>query len=754
MNKNFLLLIMLIVVNDSFAQEQISNLIIPVSYFVSHEKQRNALKDSLSKHKQVSIVGTSGIGKTQFVRMHAYDNKADYDIIWFFDCNVDLNEQFVKLAKQLNSIRNANISENATLAKKEVISYLTHKDKWLLIFDNLKINENNKVQEFIDWESNGNIIFCSQDSEKLPNTIEMALFDKDTTTILANNLLNNKDENDIEFLIKAFNGYPILIVQGIQLLNKIKGLDREEYKNKIYHSADKITTNINMAIQGLKPSAVKLLNKIALLNNQSFSKQLLSVITDSKDTLDDDIYKLSKFLLISNIDPNQGNPIFEMHDIIANKIMELNGAKNNKMYLEDIILKLPKSKNSALSIHVWRASKTISENLEILFKNSEKYNIGVYAMLNLRANLLSLCINDSNICKAKEMIDWFEQKYKEGNFKLWKMSEHQKYHYARYLGIIGAYNRVSLTNFEVAISYVTQALKILDDLNDCDALKFNLHLHLSKSQVSLGNIKITEELLEKMQKLLKQGLQESDVFVIYSLKASLSFIQGRYDEALVYIDKNIEVLTKNGLPPNNRYYTSAYLLRAAILNYLGRYQESYAQAKQLCNMHHLQDEMIAYASKQMARIYTQLARSELGLGKMDECLDHINKAINLYLAKSRDVNDTNYYENPDLAASYVVQGEILFAQDNIKEAIASYKKAYTIYHYLYKDNRQNIAQVSYLYSQAAIAACKSKDLYNYKFFGKSQVKEFGIHHPNTTTMFEYCEQYDMDLWKKQVKVYN
>ncbi|MCC8415869.1 MAG: hypothetical protein LN575_00510 [Rickettsia endosymbiont of Gnoriste bilineata] len=146
MNKKFLLLIILIMVNDSFAQEQISNLIIPVSYFVSHENQRNALKDSLSKHKQVSIVGTSGIGKTQFVRMRAYDNKADYDIIWFFDCNVDLNEQFFKLAKQLNSIRNANISENVTLAKKEVISYLTHKDKWLLIFDNLKINENNKVQ--------------------------------------------------------------------------------------------------------------------------------------------------------------------------------------------------------------------------------------------------------------------------------------------------------------------------------------------------------------------------------------------------------------------------------------------------------------------------------------------------------------------------------------------------------------------------------------------------------------------------------
>jgi hypothetical protein len=68
-------------------------------------------------------------------------------------------------------------------------------------------------------------------------------------------------------------------------LNKIKGLDIEEYKKRIYQSVDKIAININMAIKELKPSAVKLLNKIALLNNQSFSKQLLSITTDSKDTI-------------------------------------------------------------------------------------------------------------------------------------------------------------------------------------------------------------------------------------------------------------------------------------------------------------------------------------------------------------------------------------------------------------------------------------------------------------------------------------
>jgi hypothetical protein len=96
-----------------------------------------------------------------------------------------------------------------------------------------------------------------------------------------------------------------------------------------------------------------------------------------------------------------------------------------------------------------------------------------------------------------------------------------------------------------------------------------------------------------------------------------------------------------------------------------------------------------------------------------------------------------------------VQGDILFAQGNIKGSIESYKKAYGIYHYFYGDKSKNVVQVSDLYNKGAKTACKNKDLYSYKFFGKPQIKEFGIHHPNTIAMFEYCKQYDMDLWVKQ-----
>ena len=162
--------------NSSFANGQISNLITPVSYFVDHVQQLNSLNSSLSKYRKVSIVGTSGIGKTQLVRIYAYENKAKYKLIWFIDCNLNLNQEFVKLAKQLNQSTKTNISEDAELAKKEVMDYLSHQDKWLLVFDNLKINENKKVQDLMDWENNGNLIFCSQDSEILPHPIEMTGF--------------------------------------------------------------------------------------------------------------------------------------------------------------------------------------------------------------------------------------------------------------------------------------------------------------------------------------------------------------------------------------------------------------------------------------------------------------------------------------------------------------------------------------------------------------------------------------------------
>ncbi|MGR0295561.1 tetratricopeptide repeat protein, partial [Klebsiella pneumoniae] len=64
-------------------------------------------------------------------------------------------------------------------------------------------------------------------------------------------------------------------------------------------------------------------------------------------------------------------------------------------------------------------------------------------------------------------------------------------------------------------------------------------------------------------------------------------------------------------------------------NSLGRYQEAYAQAQQLYYIHKpIKNE----DNEIFADIYTEMARSELGLGKIDKASEYINKAIPIFLA--------------------------------------------------------------------------------------------------------------------------
>ncbi|WP_341752420.1 MULTISPECIES: hypothetical protein [unclassified Candidatus Tisiphia] len=423
-----IILILLIMPLNSFAQNQISsqvsNFVAPVTYFVDHVKQLALLTNNLIKYRQASIIGTSGMGKTQLARMYCYENQNNYKLIWFIDCNLDINQELLKLVKAINSTANNStksnlISEDIRLVRKELMNYLSNQDKWLLIFDNLKVGKNKKVQEFVDWENNWHVIFCSQDSEILPNIAQMTAFAKSDVSILANNILENNDPKVVEFLSEEFAGYPIMIVQGVQLLNNVKGLDKAGYKEKIQQSTDRIQLNIMLIINELKPNARKLLNKIALINNQGFSKELLSFITDDQSTLNDDLYQLSKFALISNIDPQEANPIFETHDIIVQKIAEINGSRNNKAYLDDIITKLmnyvPKN---ILQGRIFRSAKTIQENLEIILKNSERYKSNIHKLMELNLQLMVQYHNSLNYYDAEKKVNWFNEADQQGKFKL------------------------------------------------------------------------------------------------------------------------------------------------------------------------------------------------------------------------------------------------------------------------------------------------------------------------------------------------
>lgn len=700
----------------TFANDTITNNITPVSYFVDHVFQLNMMKENLSKYNKTSVVGTSGIGKTQLVRMYVQENKSKYDIIWFFDCNLDINSEFVRLARKINIVEKNNvISEEEHQAKQEVMNYLSEKSRWLLVFDNNKTKQNYNILDIINWEHNGNVIFSSQENESLPHVIKLTAFNKKDAIELANNILENKGKDLPEFLAEEFKGYPVLIVQGAQLLNNIRGLSREIYKQKILESADKIKLNVELAIKSLTPSAKKLIYKIALINNQGFSKKLVSIIADDKSNLDSDLYQLSKLMLISNIDQNEKDPIFEMHDIIAIKILELSTDIKNKERLEDIIVRLMKAMpESVHEGHIFRTSKTIHENLEIIFMNIEKYKPNLYKLMEFNLVLATDYINTLNYDKAESLVNWFEKQDTKGVFKLLLMSTYEKYIYSRYLGAVGGYYRLRNHDHNLAISYFLKAKQVLDTIEGYYDIKSNTIYQLSISQIAIGNLEEATKNIQVMETMFADSLvKQSESGLVHLAKAKLLTSQGDFVYALKEVNKDISESIKYGLKEDDLIFSSTYLLKSEILNYLQKYDEGLRQAKYLYKMHKsYKDDNHEF----FGRIYVQISRSKLGLKAYDSATKYAKRAIKIL---SYNKNEVRFSSDIELAKAYLIYADILSAMNKYSEAIFNYEIAEGIYKNAYTNHVREMQDIVYTTFAGAKAAYKKKDKFWYKHFYNS-----------------------------------
>lgn len=204
----------------------IDNKVTPVEFFVDRTDEIKEILQNLQLHKIVSLVGVTSIGKTEILRKYAIKNQDKYELIWFFDLSCDLNEQFVSLAKKINQTllltSKEKISQDANLAQEDTINFLTGRKNWLLVFDNLKLGQNNRLNKIINWDHSGHIIISSQDSKNLPNNMYIHRLDKDNSLILLQKILGNKLEHrkTFEQLIEIFKGYPGPIVQGALLLKE------------------------------------------------------------------------------------------------------------------------------------------------------------------------------------------------------------------------------------------------------------------------------------------------------------------------------------------------------------------------------------------------------------------------------------------------------------------------------------------------------------------------------------------------------
>ena len=720
--------IIIVILSRSLMKQQISNAVEPVSYFVNHVKQIKLLEQNLAKYKKTSVVGVSGIGKTQITRMHVRENSKNYDIIWFFDCNLNINVEFLDLAKAINKAYGpGTIAENAETSKMDVMKYLGHKDRWLLVFDNLKVKENNKIRDLIEWAHNGHVIFASQTSEFLPHVIEVVSFAKQDSEELARNILIEDNPEAVEFLATEFKGYPILIVQGAQLLNHVKGLSFEEYKREIQESSDKIRLNITLAKDQLNQNSVDLLNKIALINNQAFSKDLLKIISNNSEKIGDDICQLSKFALISNIDTDKINPVFEMHDVSKSAILDTLPVELKQQYLNDLLDSFneltPRKQGSLNRYHKISNDKSMIGNHEILADNAEKYQADLYKLMELKKTLLDFYGINDDLNNCKKLTTWFKKHEEEKVFNFRLMNNDQKASYCWYMALMGMYEDSA---------YLETAENLLDKIEDYPRVKTGVYDIIAFTEISRGNIDKAKKIIPIIQEINDKNIGNVNANRILSVQARLFLAEGKYKEALEFMNKFIEVEQKVDGHINAHYL----IAKARILNHLQQFKDAYKILQDLDITKDTSDHIIALVAQQKSV-------AELGMYHIKKSNTHIDEAIEIFTAgKVDNLNDSS---DPDLAYSYVVKADLLFAENNLMESLKYYQQALVIYQNLYQDRIKNIAQISDLYLKASKASCKAKDRDLFKKYSQLQIEQFGKEHQNTIAMLEYYKTCDMDF---------
>ncbi len=729
--KKLLITLVCICFSKAYASEDVgqfkSNTVYPVSFFIDRTAERERIRDYLDIYKNVSLIGVSGVGKTQIARKYAEENKERYSVIWFFDLAVDINNQFAELSKMINQYiitnKTEKLSEDPIYAKTSVLNYFSERNDWLLIFDNLKLHEDNKVKDIVAWGHNGHLILCSQDSTNLPNIIPIYSLDEIHSKKLFETILNtNKLEKSplINDFTAVFNGLPESIIVGAKIMKENKYLSFEEFSSILKKSHNNLLGHMQLIIPELSLRDKKLLETISLIDNQYFSKRLLINIFDDK-AVGEGIYNLNKYGLIRSLESENINmPIFEMHDAVKEAVIKLTPKKDLKERLVYLIDRLNKMFPRGVSSRYALISddKSIKSNLEVILKNAETLEVDIEHILALRKNLVDYYLPSLDYYHLAQFEEWLVLKERGKEINLSKISDTTKQNYAWYLTDIGVYNDWAKGDNIKALQYFEKAESISESLKDQPELKGTIFLQKAQALIYSGNISLSEKNIEMVDQIIKDyPYADLDMGLYWYIKARIALGSGQYEKALLYIENNIDF--EKHLP-RDTFTAPTFIVKTEILNYMNEYQKAY-------------DVIMPIYSQEVgnktpwheihARILAQLSRAQRGLGHDKDALKNAELACEIFESEIKKYNVT-VTANTEYAAALVAKADALRVARDVESAFDAYNKAEIIYLRRYGKNFGTMDDISYLLYSASTLACKTNHELWKKHFYYQFIKYF------------------------------
>jgi tetratricopeptide (TPR) repeat protein len=626
------------------------------------------------------------------------------------------------------------------------MQYLKTRKRWLLILDNLQINENVKIQEFIEWKHSGHIIICSQDSQYFQNKIAMPYLTKSNITAVISKIMGDTPSEFQDTLAESVLGYPTYVVaRSAIFLNNNNHMTAEEYIKYMQQNENKILAHIKIVLEELSQEDQEILFKLSLLNNQRIPRHLIEFLIGDKDKASEFIHNIIRFGLMDQTSENRNNQVFRMHEALKDELLRIRGNSLVKKDIETTINTvnklLPESVTDRLV--VLKEDNLLESNIELLIENAKKHGASQQSIVKIGEKLLwYYLLGSRQSYNAKKLVDWFKQNDREEYIFA---DDRERVSYANFLVYVAGYEfSVARVESKEAIKYLDRAEKLIEKIADEGELKAYIYSTKAHIFISIGNIDLAEENLKKAE-MVRPAIQRTFLGSNLGkhLKSKILVARGQYKEALEVLQPAINSPTSIVTKTHNIekesvksvFLAPEYITQSRILNFMGNYTE----ALEIINNNvyvHIKDRNGEEVSPVLlARTLIEIARAELGLKRIENAELHINQAIK---ELTHGINDNFLPASNDmhLADALFVRADILASKGAYAESIKDYKLSKDIYWNIYGyKNAGNIESLADLLFNAFNAATKDTNKNNRNvwssYFYKLLINSFGKDHPKS-----------------------
>ena len=757
-------------VNKCFSKQLIGknppkvwNVPIHNEYFTGRKEILKQITQTLKKGNVAIIAGISGIGKTQVAKKYAVINNEKYNIIWWFDVDKDLFDQFRILAEMINNTyikQEEKIPVNTTPESivEGVKNYLRLTNlKWLLIFDDSS-NET-KIKNFIPQKYNnigGDIVITSKNLISWKGAMKLGKFSREESKEYLKKLLPSEDLKSLDKLAEILDDYPLALSQSVAYLKANQSIGLNGYielfksaKTSLWDKEQKlheennglpdldnysgnVFTSLSISINDLKkkcPLAFDILVFCSTLNNEKIPEDFLQSLVEDKMKesrleFTDALARLNNYMLIekNKLVNKEEITTYSMHAIVQHVVQAMlsKDVKINNIRLAQQIIsnKLPDQIEELAPLilsrpYIFDHLRTIATKSKELLVYTE--DLAAMYIRQLEYDLLVTLDYDSCSRLIEEINNLINYDIKINGLLL-----------AQFHHIKAIYHNWRFADSELSIQEANKALMLLKQYPERVSDHLNLYNQLAQFYIYQGDIDNADKYVNLAEVIIRSnhGIKAG---LFNAVKAKVEMDKGNYRNALNLVTKAIdyeEVKDIREVPGE----WPLFLLQAEVFLKAGRYSEAFDLSNklyELANKYYKDTE-----HELIARILIVLSASAIKLSKLELAKNYIEKA--LYILRKILGDDAI---DIDMANTLVILGEVNEKQHRYTEANEYYLMAELSFKQLFEDLRTD--DISYLYYRLGINGIKSRNPFQFSQYLNLHKAKFGLLHHRTEKLIRY-----------------